>query len=731
MAEEVSVEDFLFAVLREDEGYIDTALIGPGDTRPINRHTFWHWPEDADRVVEWAREHADEDAYFTPVLFEDKTRDRSSAKKVSVLYADTDEANPYSFDLDPSIVVETSPGRWQAYWCLAEDVEPWWAEEMSRRITYSRVKEGSDNNGWYLGKLLRLPGALNTKPTLDEPWQVTAEVQGNIYTVDEVEAVYGKATETSVISVDSRPVPVDLPDRVAVMGRIPSNVRLERALNVPASQSMKNRSEERWFAEMELFRQGFLPEEVFVVIRGSANEKFTAEKRPERDLWKEVLRAEAASRIPGAPASPDLAAVPRALTELSERPKLLSDAEREGLPRTFIDDYVDWTRTKTNGDIGYHEFGAMCLLSTVLGDFGYAIPTFGKLNLNLWFMVLGVTTRTYKTTARSLMMGFINALEDDTYTYDLGSDATSEGLLTELSNNPDRSMLMHRDEADSMINASKGGKSYMSGFGETLTELYDGKVRGRLRASGAVKKVKTTNTSFNLFLLGVPEKLGAALTQEDFASGFLTRFLYVVGSPESFEEANKPSQQMELNGDNVVDKGRLDLLNNLLRIRKYWGSDLGGGKRAVPCDAQAWDRYNKFVYDLASVAYQSSMPSVLEPCANRMNKMVLKLATLLAMSECRQEVSLSDMLVAIQYCEKWYQHLVTVVRMVGLTEFASQVDSLAASVAGGRKKYTEIRRQFKNWTQRQWKEVFEAAQDQMLIRTEKDVKTNVVYIEHC
>lgn len=730
MAEPVSVEDFLYAVLRDDvEGFVDTALIGPGPDRPINRHKFWKWPEQVDKIVSWCEKHADEDLYFTPMLFENRSRERDAAIQTSVVWADTDEANPYSFDLDPSLVIETSPGRWQAYWCLAEDVEPWWAEEMSRRVTYSKLKDGSDNNGWYLGKLMRLPGGMNTKPALEKPHRVSVEVQGNVYTKADFEKVYGEAEKPSPLVMDERDLPEDLPDRVDVLERIPSNPKMERALNVPDRAG--GRSEARWFVACELFRSGFSAEEVFVVIRGSANDKYTIDNRPMRDLWREILKAEQAAKLPGAIPPKNMVIRPEALTELSKRPVLLTDEERASLPRTFIDDYVAWAATKTNGDKGYHQFAAMCILSTVLGDFGYAVPSFGKLSLNLWFMILGETTRTYKTTAKRLMLRVLNKLENDEYTYDLGSDATSEGLLGELTEHPGRSVLLHRDEANSMLTDAKGGKHYMTGFGETLTELYDGTARGRLRASGA-KKVKATDTTFNLFLLGVPEKLASVLTQEDFASGFLTRFMYVVGRPEDFTPENQRIEQMDLTAENVLDEDLVSFQNYFLKLRRFWGGNNGyAGARAVRCDDAAWERFNEFSLKLATIANTSTMPKVLEPCANRLNKMVLKLATLLAMSENKEEVSLPYMLTAIRYCEKWYQHLITVVRMVGLTEFASQVDALVASVVGGKRKYTEVRRQFKNLTQRQWTEILSAAQDQYLVRLEKEAKTDVVYIEVC
>ena len=727
MAEQITVEDFFYAIFRDDvPGFIDIGLIGKGKDRPINHHTFFEWPKEADKLFEFINAHADEDVYFSPMLFPEAKRGKGLAKFTPVLWADTDEANPYGFDLDPSIVVETSPGRWHAYWCLAEDVDPSWAETMSKRITDSKADEGSDH-GWAIGKLLRVPHTTNTKPGRD-PFTVTVEVQGNIYMAAEVEKVYG--VDTTILqphlSDMDRPMPDEFPPRLPLLARIPSDPRIDRALNVP--DHVRSPSESRWFLENEFFRLGFTAEEVFSIIQGTANDKYTRDNRPLEQLWKEILKAERASSTPGAAMPPEMMYTDVNLMQLAERAKLLTDEERTMLEPTFIDEYVEWAKTRTNGDVGYHYFGAMCILSTIFADFGFAIPQFGKLGLNLWFMVIGDTTRTYKTTAKKLMLEVLSNLNTEDYQYDAGSDATPEGMVVELAKHPDRSMLMHRDEANSLLEGFKGGKAYLSGFGELLTELYDGHVRSRVRASQ--QKTEQTNIALSLYLLGVPDRISEAVTADDFASGFLARFLYVVGEPEPFEIANQGIRQMSLNNENKVLDVRLsNMQKGLLKRRTFWSNNGLPQAVPVPCTDEAWDRFNKVSMDLAVIANKSDRPKVLEPSANRMNKMILKLATLLAMYDMQREVSLRYMLTAIHYAEGWYQHLCTVVNMVGLTEFAKQVDAIVEYVSTGRKPFAQVRRAFKNMPQRQWQEALTAAQDQGLIKVGTDGKSKGAYIE--
>lgn len=714
MSDQVST--FLYGIFGEDvEGMVATGRIGDGATRPITNSRFWRWPEQADELVDFVDQHNTEDVYFSPMLYGEQRRTKDAVTYTPVLWADTDSADPEDFDLDPSIVVETSKGRWQAYWCLTETVSPLWAEAMSKQITYSRLEEGSDY-GWALSKYLRIPGTVNTKPGR-ENYPVTVKFIGTIYSAEEVEKVYGETSFAATSFVD-RDLPPNLPTKADVLAKIPSDPAIERALNVQDKPAQW--SETRWWLECELFRNGLEAEEVFVAMLGSAQDKYTnRDNRSPNDLWKEILRAEQATiKDQVAYTGPDLSEEDYVQSEPA--PELLSKKERASLERTFIDDYVEWAATRTNGDVGYHEFAAMCALSTVLSDFGHAAPSFGALKLNMWFMLLGVTTRTYKTTARKLMLEIVGKIESDDYEYDLGSDTTSEGLIRELSEHPGRSVLFHRDEANSMLQDAKGGKSYMSGFGETLTELYDGHVRGRLRATGDNKKVKSVETAFNLMLIGVPEKMSTVLTTEDFASGFLARFMYVIGRPEPYSKQAGSLRQMDTKDIEHDDIARTSLRNRVLSMRTFWSHQTDPGDSIpVRCDEDAWDRFNEALHDLDKVAHESSLPEIMEPCVNRMNKMILKLATLLAMAEKQKTVALTHMLTAIKYSEKWYQHLSMVIHMVGRTEFGAQVEALVAYVSHGPKPYAATRRNFKNMTQRQWNEIMSAAQDQKLIDVQK------------
>src|SRR5262249_29637637 len=69
------------------------------------------------------------------------------------------------FPLDPSLVVESSPGKFHRYWLVADH----WAADERGRMDFAGVMErliesyGSDKNAKDISRVLRLPGFLHRK----------------------------------------------------------------------------------------------------------------------------------------------------------------------------------------------------------------------------------------------------------------------------------------------------------------------------------------------------------------------------------------------------------------------------------------------------------------------------------------------------------------------------------------------------------------------------------------
>jgi hypothetical protein len=102
------------------------------------------------------------DAYICAHGVRDSTKGRIkwNAAFVHCLWADLDGAPIPTGPLAPTMVVETSPGRWQVFYALSRALEPTVAEAISHRLTDAI---GADAGGWMLTKLVRPAGSISYK----------------------------------------------------------------------------------------------------------------------------------------------------------------------------------------------------------------------------------------------------------------------------------------------------------------------------------------------------------------------------------------------------------------------------------------------------------------------------------------------------------------------------------------------------------------------------------------
>ncbi|MHB8576247.1 MAG: DNA-primase RepB domain-containing protein, partial [Dehalococcoidia bacterium] len=126
------------------------------------RDGFFHYPDEVPAALAWVRAEADlaRELYHCSHLLVRPRRRKVDAAPLTALYADVDDGQLTALSLAPSAVVESSPGRLQAYWRLSEPVEPEIGEALNRRLA---LAVNADKSGWDLTQLLRLPGTRNHK----------------------------------------------------------------------------------------------------------------------------------------------------------------------------------------------------------------------------------------------------------------------------------------------------------------------------------------------------------------------------------------------------------------------------------------------------------------------------------------------------------------------------------------------------------------------------------------
>lgn len=324
-------------------------LVGGNDI--AMKEVWWTWPDDLDKIVKFATDNAHEtNVYFTAHLFSKKDSHKEFALSSRTIQADLDEGIP-SAVRQPSIMVQTSPGRHQGFWLLKETVDPETLEGLSRALTYSIPH--ADRSGWSLGHKMRVPDTLNHK--YKDPKKVHV-VSSALITYDfaadkELDArrrAKGNGAEGWIPAKLTRPTREVY---ASVRRSIPKKVRDEYDVR------QADRSESLYYLMISCFRAGLDRNEVFWVAKASANNKFADNKYNEDvDLAKDVIRAEEDVQRKDVDGMSDIERVAhlRKMNGTTDEKRLyIATFVRERLQQmgTFIstNDGQDWYTTETEG----------------------------------------------------------------------------------------------------------------------------------------------------------------------------------------------------------------------------------------------------------------------------------------------------------------------------------------------------------------------------------------------
>jgi hypothetical protein len=724
---------FFESVFGEGAGYATIVTKDARNNPTVQK--FFSYPDELDGMVEYTDRFKNEDVYFSPILFYEERRIRENAKCVSVVYADADACPPEKFIIKPSISVQTSPDRWHTYWILDRAYDPTEVAMMSKKVAYGHQKDGCDLSGWNPTKLLRVPGTKNAKYD-GQLHDVIGSTSGEVYTMAELNKAYGNIKVEAVLEPSNDPMPQQGADLIAALGKVGNstdfaNLYLEQP---PVDADWSKRL---WKLEMELFRQGLTPEEVFVIAKNAKCNKYHSPLRPKRldadgDLWREVQRASQSFKAGEV--------VQYTLDEVDKRTEkpvdFLTEDERAVVAesKTFIDRYVDWAQAKTDAAIQYQIAGAFTVLSSCFSDTGHAVPKYGKMGLNLWFMILGETTRSRKSTSRQLMLRMIREYEKFAgYQIDVGSDVTAEGLVKLLSTRDKQTSLFHRDEVQGMFKDFIN-KTYMATAAERFTELYDGHVPVIVRSTGGSTPGKgmqseRAETNFLMYLMGITSKTADVLTTEYFRSGFLARFIYVIAdAPDRTYESEAISQ-----ADEHEVKTRDDEMDSIVRslydAYLFWQRKGGPFPRPVRLTDEALERFNKFKWEMGEYSQGHDQEESIEPSRQRLALSIWKCAILIAMYDKSEEVQLKHMLIAIHYSEDWFRNLVRMAGAISASEWQREVDMVEAVIAskGGRMRYEEVYKRFANKRKREFDEMLDALKSQG--RLAATAESGKIYLE--
>jgi RepB DNA-primase from phage plasmid/Protein of unknown function (DUF3987) len=635
------------------------------------KESFYKYPDqlsDAHEYIE--RNKYSGDVYFCAQLLSEPKRNKAHVAYTTCAWSDLDTCPPTDLLVQPTIVLETSTGRFQAFWSFEEAHGPHVGEGISRRIAYYHADAGADRSGWDLTQLLRVPGTRNFKYGDGASAPEVRVIQHN--QVRYREADFDTYPETVSSSTAGLPMPTYLHQPgIKILERYAFKMSGSAHTMFHEEAKEGDRSQTLFRLEMECLEAGMTPADVFQVARDAACNKWKDE--PEL-LWNDICRALATHQdnLSLQTVKPD------------EGPELITDEERKaiGSNPSFIERYVQWARTLGDAAPQYHEAGAFIALSAILSS-SVRLPTsFGAIIPNLWLMILADTTLTRKSTAMNTVMDMLEGIDE---TLLMATDGSIEGFATALSERQGKVSIFFRDEFTGLLEAMTK-KDYLAGTPEFFTGLYDGKTqKRRLRK----EEIHIKDPRLIIFAGGIKGRMQSLVTFEHVSSGFLPRFIFATAEadPNKIKPLGPPQEQNT--------EGRDEIQAELKAIYDRYVSTspimvgakcMGMASRTVDASLtpEAWNRFNLVDKLLREAGLSAGdLKDVLIPLYARLAFSMLKASVLIAASRSENGsviVEEEDVVRAAYYGEKWRRDAQDVITNIGKGPFEHKIQLIRRAV---------------------------------------------------
>lgn len=663
-------QTFLESLFEHDQGYLCIATTRPPARRDTFHEEWFQWPDQEDKAIEYIEKVRDtHNVYFCVNIMSVPRRKKDNAIPQNIVWADLDACRPDQVDVPPQIVIESSPLRYQAIWRLDRKIDPLIAENYSKRIAYHHADLGVDKSGHDLTQLLRIPGTYNWKYATTEAPQVKLIVNSSTQISTELFDSIPDAEQATELPDVAVPVLESLPSVESVVYRYTQafqDLGVAHTFSRYYSQEPPSDwSGHLWRLLLICFEVGMSAEEVFVIAKNAKCNKYDRDGRPDSHLWREILKAE----------------LERKTVEILLQdhrylamPPLLSLKEESLLKGTIIDEYLAWATEATDAVTEFHEITCAVVLSAMMAtNLRLPLSLDKPLVPNLWALVIGESTTTRKTTAMDMGMRFIDDIAHDMI---VASHASMEGLMSTLALRPRMVSIFYRDEVTGFFSEIRK-KDYLAGMDETMTKLYD--VPNHLTRVLKKDKYTVSEPIFIFFGGGVPDKMYSLIDENDFASGFIPRFLVMrgYGDTSQLRPVGPPILQRTEKREKL--RSTFQAFHEIYTNAEDIVTTHDGQKMALPPDInvmftdEMWNRCAVMERTLMQSAEESPESSKALPMFSRMYFSLLKLTCLLAAA--RQEpddhwrvyADMPDLLNSAYYVQRWGRHAVDLVRNSGVS----------------------------------------------------------------
>lgn len=281
---------------------------------------------------------------------------------------------------------------------------------------------------------------------------------------------------------------------------------------------------------------------------------------------------------------------------------------------------------------------------------------------------------------------------------DIGGDATAAGLTEALIYRDGKTSFFHSDEADAILLNWSNQQGEFRGMKQKVTDFFGGKVPPLQRSTKKDISGIRAKAYLCVHLTGVDERIIDAIDPLDWESGFVNRFVWARGTRKPRSREQKKFQVRRPGSGPTPARGPVSWYQQwVAEFQKIANTVLtraDGQPTWIDIDDDVLERHTDIQERFEALSQNSGHPERLFPTFERLQATILKCAALVAITERRRRVQMSDYLIALQQAEEWTENILHLVEATDHPVRARQADKIADLIQrnGGQMAKTDIHR---------------------------------------
>lgn len=343
-------------------------------------------------------------------------------------------------------------------------------------------------------------------------------------------------------------------------------------------------------------------------------------------------------------------------------------------------DYLDWVQTRLKHyNKPYHVAAMWAALSTIVSPWG-KLPLQGyKLtDCNLYFNVLGEST-SGKSEAWGFGRSMVNAYYDTQGHSPIIGDVKRSSALSvhrALLLRDKEPTLLYSDEVQGFFLDIQTSHWQGTMLGD-LSDYYGGDVSPKNTMNDKELSGKSAQSLLTVYLTGIADMSLDAISIDHWRSGLFYRFIWGFGEPRRPDDHKTELMDPSAPPDTQVKQWAVEFKRRFAQQKMKWTVPIGQESRRVNWDQDALDRLDEFTKMMETESRKSPLfDNVLVPANGRFKTSVMKCATLIALTELAETVTLDHVLVALDFAGPWHRSMVLAIDETGKTVFDRDCERL-------------------------------------------------------